>query len=176
MSTTFGELAQNDSAYLQELKSAVKQEIRCALPGIIHTYDPETQTASIQPTIRDRRMGLSYEDLPLLLDVPVFFPGGNYVAVCYPVRPGDECLVIFADSCIDAWMQSGSAQNPVIPRRHDLSDGFALVGFRSMPNMLPVLEDGRAFSVRIKTASGWQEPFAVTDDGKVLVNGNEIGG
>jgi hypothetical protein len=34
---------------------------------------------------------------------------------------------------MDAWWQSGGVQNQVERRRHDLSDGFALVGFRSQP-------------------------------------------
>lgn len=174
MSATLSELIQNNSAYLQELKSAVKQELHCAMPGIVRDYDPVTQTVSVQPAVRDRRLGLGYEDLPLLLDVPVFFPGGASVAMCYAIAPGDECLVVFSDACMDAWFHSGGLQNPVVPRRHDLSDGFALVGFRSAPNVLPALDDGRAFSVRVKTDGEWQEPFAVTDDGRVLIHGNEI--
>lgn len=174
MSATLGELIQNDSSYLQELKSAVKQEMHCAMPGIVRDYDPETQTVSVQPAIRDRRLGLSYEDMPLLLDVPVYFPGGGSVAVCYPIHPGDECLVIFSDACMDAWFHSGGAQNPVVPRRHDLSDGFALVGFRSVPNALPPLAANRAFSVRVKKDDAWQEPFAVTTDGEVLMHGEEV--
>ena len=46
-----------------------------------------------------------------------------------------------ADRCIDAWMQSGGVQNPMTGRRHDLSDGFALVGFRSGKTMLEGSED-----------------------------------
>ena len=52
------------------------------------------------------------------------------------VIPGDDCLVVFGDCCIDAWWQSGGVQNQVERRRHDLSDGFAIVGFRAQPNVV----------------------------------------
>lgn len=169
--TTFGEMVQNQSSYLQELKAAIQQEIHCALPGVIHSYDAETQTASVQPVIRDKRSGREYENLPLLLDVPVYFPGGNNVCIGFSVSPGDECLVVFADTCIDAWFRAGGAQNPAFPRRHDLSDGFALVGFRSAVNAMPASD--RAFSVRVKVQGEWIEPLAVKADGTVLINGGE---
>ena len=46
----------------------------------------------------------------------------------YKVKPGDECLVVFASRCIDAWWQSGGIQSPAEARMHDLSDGFAIPG------------------------------------------------
>lgn len=52
------------------------------------------------------------------------------------IAKAKEALVFFADHCIDAWYQSGGVQNQLMPRMHDISDGFALVGFRSKPNAL----------------------------------------
>ncbi|WP_284703877.1 Gp138 family membrane-puncturing spike protein, partial [Escherichia coli] len=49
----------------------------------------------------------------------------------FPVKEGDECLVIFADRCIDFWWQSGGVQEPVDGRMHDLSDAFCIVGPQS---------------------------------------------
>ena len=50
--------------------------------------------------------------------------------VPFEVNPGDACLVIFADRDIDAWFESGEAEVPPSGRMHNLSDGFAFVGFR----------------------------------------------
>lgn len=98
--------------------------LHVAVPGEIISFDESTMTAAIQPTLRKRN---SRTDPAMLLDVPVFFPGG----FVFDVNPGDECLVVFADACIDAWWQNGGISNPVAARMHDLSDGFAFVGFRS---------------------------------------------
>ena len=71
-----------------EEREALKQEIfhslHCALPGNIISFDPDTQTASIQPAVK-----LGSTAYPILTDVPVFMP------VSFEIHPGDACLVIF---------------------------------------------------------------------------------
>ena len=101
--------------------------LHCAMPGIVESFDPETQTVTVQP---------ANDQLPLLRDVPVFFPGTRSSAITWMIEPGDECLVIFADSAIDRWFDSGEPAEPPSDRAHDLSDAFAFVGFRSRPNAL----------------------------------------
>jgi len=111
------------------LKNSILESLHVALPGEVVSYDSETRTAKIQPVIRgwDRK-----EKPPVLLDVPVFFPG----SFVYSVSPGDECLVVFADVCIDSWFMNGGVSTPMSARKHDLSDGFAFVGFRSKKNVV----------------------------------------
>lgn len=139
------DVVQTADAAMQALKESVFQELRCAMPGIVRSFDAAAQTAVIQPAVRDRLGGGMYEDMPLLLDVPVFFPGGAGSGITFPVQSGDECLVIFADTCMDAWLQNGGVQNPVMPRRHDLSDAFAFVGFRSRKNRLTEFQASPSF-------------------------------
>ena len=55
-------------------------------------------------------------------------------------KPGDECLVVFADGCIDSWWADGGVQDQDDLRRHDLSDGFAVFAPWSQPNK-PKLPD-----------------------------------
>ena len=123
------------SGYLspQEL-DALKQELlsflHCALPGTVVSFDPETQTAEIQPAVKVGSLLF-----PVLPDVPVFFPGSRECAITWPVSPGDECLVVLADADIDAWFETGEASVPRSARKHSLSDGFAFVGWRTRPNL-----------------------------------------
>ena len=119
----------------RNIKEAIKGENHYALPGIVVSFDIGTQTASIQPALR-RRIGNQNIQLPILQDVPVYFIGGKSGGITFPVSAGDECLVVFADACIDAWFQNGGIANVISVRRHDYSDGFAFVGFRSQPNVL----------------------------------------
>ncbi len=103
-----------------------------ALPGIVQSFDATALTAVVQPAIQgivQQQEGPAQAvNLPLLPDVPVVFPRGGKCTLTFPVAPGDECLVILASRCIDAWWQSGGVQLPMEPRMHDLSDGFAIVG------------------------------------------------
>lgn len=109
-----------------------------ALPGIIEEFDP-VRGATVQPAIQaevtNKDGSKSLATLPLLQDCPVQFPEGGGAVLTFPVKKGDECLVVFASRCIDSWWQSGGVQPQAELRMHDLSDGFVLLGFRSQPNI-----------------------------------------
>lgn len=104
--------------------------IRCAIPAIIQSYDPGTNTVEAQPAIRERLVledgSIQYLNLPLLINVPVAFPSSGSASITFPIGKGDECLIIFSDLAIDNFWTSGSVQNPIEVRRHDLSDGIAI--------------------------------------------------
>ena len=133
----------------------VQSMLRVALPGIIQSYNPETVTAAIQIAIMGEDItsdGVATSDpIPLLIDVPVLFPRGGGFSITFPVTEGDECLVVFADRCIDFWWQSGGVQEAVDPRMHDLSDGFAILAPQSQTKKLSGIS---ANSVQIRTDDG----------------------
>ncbi len=93
----------------------------------------EAQPA-IQGVVEDESGGSEAVNLPLLIHVPIIFPSGGGFLITFPLSEGDEVLVMFASRCIDAWWQSGGIQRPLEYRMHDLSDGFAIPGPRSLPN------------------------------------------
>ncbi|MFT1010931.1 Gp138 family membrane-puncturing spike protein [Enterobacter hormaechei] len=109
--------------------------LRVAMPGIIQSFDPSTVTCTVQPAIYGQKVGddgsTASEAIPILPDVPVVFPRGGGCTLTFPVKPGDECLLVFSDRCIDFWWQNGGVQEAVDPRQHDLSDAFAIVGPQS---------------------------------------------
>ena len=132
---------------LQALKRDIFESLHCALPGIVESYDSETQTAIIRPAVKHRLVSSRAErsgaegspssvSLPLLRDVPVFMP------VPFEINEGDACLVIFADRNIDSWFETGEAEVPPSGRMHSLSDGFAFVGFRTRGNTDENATDG----------------------------------
>lgn len=132
--------------------------LRVAIPGIIDSFDPVEQTVTVQPAIKERvivdQNGTVRElSLPLLLDVPIVIPRAGGIALTLPVQKGDECLVIFADSCIDAWWSQGSVQVQAEKRRHDLSDGFAILGVTSQPRRIT---DYSTTSAQLRTEDGSQ--------------------
>ncbi len=127
---------------------------RVASPGIIQSFDPETQTVSVQLAIREKRYNdgeETWEEVPLLVDVPIVFPRAGGYLLTLPVQKGDECLVVFGDNCMDAWWQSGGVQNQIDCRRHDLSDGYAIPGPWSQPRIVP---NYSTKSAQLRTESG----------------------
>ena len=110
---------------------------RCCIPCIVQSYNSANNTVECQPAIRERIINedgtIQYVQLPLLINVPVVFPGSANFDIKFPLSKNDECLVFFSDLSIDNFWQKGSVQNPVEVRRHDLSDGMAIPCMMSMP-------------------------------------------
>ncbi|BDH45766.1 hypothetical protein TUM12370_18100 [Salmonella enterica subsp. enterica serovar Choleraesuis] len=114
------------------LEEKIKNGLHVAMPGVIQSFDPERVTAVIQPAVKgyetDAHGKKQSVTMPLLVDVPVVFPRGGGCTLTFPVRKGDECLLIFSDKCIDFWWQSGDVQEPVSGRSHHIGDAFAIIG------------------------------------------------
>lgn len=125
---------------LRAMLDGLQAKMWTALPCVINSVDFGKQTASLQPAIksivRNPDGTTQAVDLPLLSDVPLHFPSGGGSTMTFPVKEGDEALVIFSSRPADAWHQSGGVQAQIDARMHDLSDGFALVGFKSSPKAL----------------------------------------
>ncbi|SFU71268.1 Gp138 family membrane-puncturing spike protein [Alicyclobacillus macrosporangiidus] len=131
----------NEEEFYRQMMEAWARTIRVAIPGIIQSFDPVEQTVTVQPAIRERiqdpnTLEHSWVNLPLLVDVPVVLPRAGGFSITFPIQKGDECLVVFGDMCMDAWWANGGVQNQMETRRHDLSDGFAIVGVTSQPRRL----------------------------------------
>lgn len=182
-------------------RETTKNQIRVALPGIVQSFDPDAVTAVVQPAIRsveiDNDGNRVTKPYPLLVDVPVVFPRGGGCTLTFPVKAGDECLVIFADRCIDFWWQNGGVQEPVDDRVHDLSDAFCIVGPQSQAQKISGIstsaaqlrtDDGAAFvevaaghNVTVKTPGALAATAeggttitspTITLNGDVTINGN----
>lgn len=149
-----------------------------ATPAIVASFNEVEMTCVVQPTTRfkisrpaldtyksetmlkDPSGEYAWDQMPLLLDCPVVFPCGGGVTLTFPIKQGDEVLIVLASRCIDAWWQQGGIQNQAVLRMHDLSDGFVLPGVRSLPRVIP--------NVNTTTAQ-----FR-TDDGQTFVEVNPV--
>lgn len=173
-------------ATMKVAMSSQQTSVWTAVPGIIEDFDPAHMTCTIQPAVdsqvRDEFGAVISQSRPLLLDCPVQFPAGGGCTLTFPVAKGDECLVVFSSRCIDAWWQSGGIQLQAELRMHDMSDGFALLGFRSLPRVIPGIstsavqlrsDDGAAFIEVNPTSHAitLTAPGGLTINGDVQING-----
>jgi len=119
----------------QGVRNALK-DLHTSMPGIIDTFDPATQTCTVQPAIKRIFVGGEAVALPILINVPVSFPSAGGFNITLPVKQGDECLIIFSERSIDNWLQFGDIKIPNDRRFHDLSDGVVIMGLKSNPNVV----------------------------------------
>lgn len=152
----------DDSQLYENIIKKVNFNLRCCIPGVIQQYDPKTNTASIQPAIREEIVNedntVQYMNLPILVNVPIIFPSCSIGSIKMLLKQGDECLVLFSDLSIDNFWKYANVQNPIEVRRHDLSDGIAIPCVLSQPNTKPFNGTG------VEITSGAAK-ISITNDG-----------
>lgn len=160
--------ATQEEAHAAQIEGRLK-DLHTCLPGIIASFDPDTQTASVQPAIQRIFTEKGAVNLPLCVDVPVAFPGGGDFFLTFPVKAGDECILMFSERAIDNWHASGGTQTPAEYRLHDLSDGIAIVGLNSQPHKLAALQMTGA---ELRTRS--RSTYIRLEDGTIYIKGNIV--
>lgn len=137
---SISEITNSEDEQKRCMGDAWKSNLRVACPGIIQSFNQEEQTVTVQLALREHVTDYSYnkswQEIQPLLDVPIVIPRAGGYCLTMPIKQGDECLVIFGDMCIDGWWQLGGIQNQIEKRRHDLSDGFAILGTWSQPRII----------------------------------------
>lgn len=179
----------NEQDVTQLVQDNAKASVTNALPGIIRSFDPETVTCDVDIAITARmtKAGTMGEDFqyesvryPILNDLPVVFPRGGGVTLTFPVKDGDECLIVFSSRSIDFWWQNGGVQERADGRVLDLSDAFVIPGPQSQAQKISGIstsaaqlrtDDGAAF---VEVAAGGAITITssqITLNGPVQVNG-----
>ena len=176
------ERSPNQEELLRLAFRGMQARLWTSLPGIVDRFDAARMTVDVKPAINGRLRApdgsVSSVEMPMLLDCPVLWQGGGGVTLTFPIAAGDECLVVFASRCIDAWWSQGGVQNAPDLRMHNLSDGFALVGVRSVPRSFAAstteavlrTDDGTAY-FKLNPAS---KVFTMTAPGGINLNGVTI--
>ena len=156
---------------LEEIKKQIFFDLRCCCPAIIKNINYEEMTVSVQPVIKEKIKFGTQEvkefQLPEIFDVPLIFLSSNQgINITFPVKEEDECLLFFADTCIDTWWQSGGIQSQFEERRHDMSDCFCLPCQMSQKNKINNITE----SLKLKYKNS---EFEIKEDG-IYINGFNI--
>lgn len=143
--------------------SLTDNDLSIVFPGRILEYFPENQTATVIISSE-----IYYDDgsnideattRPNLHNVPVHTPFGGGWSVTFPIAVGDTCLLIFSQEGYDHWLyedrdtagMDAGRPSPWLDREFSEDDGFALVGFNTLP---------RAIQKYSATASQWRNSDA----------------
>lgn len=138
-------LKTNDPIFFTELINKLISNVNTAIPGIIQSFNVETQRVMVKPALRylkiDENLERKYLELPLLTEVPIVLPYSTSTGFCltFPIVEGDECLMVFSQRAMDGWQTQGGIQNVVGEgdcRKYDLSDAIAIPGLFSNPNAI----------------------------------------
>lgn len=137
-----------------------RADINTMIPGTIVSYDPKTQTATIQPRLSMTIKGKTIR-APELLEVPVAHPrAGGHILHKTP-KKGDEVMLHVAQRSLDKSGADASDTDHAPKRMHHLSDAVAHLSSYSKP--------ARAKNMPEKGT------FFGTDDGKAGTTMSEDG-
>jgi len=100
-------------------------EVHTALPGKVVRYDSAKQLADVQLQVKaavwDEDNERTYEEIPILQEVPVCFMRGGGYFCSLPLQEGDFVLVIFSESSLQEWRATGQVSEPEgDARRHSI--------------------------------------------------------
>ena len=132
-----------DLTQIQEISNSnTAQEMNCVRIGVIQEFYPENLTAQVK--LVDKMLtGLNPDGSQILKEYPPI-----YAKVCYcnpfctfPLTQGMECVLLFNDRELETWFVNGGSNIQAYPRMHDLTDAIAIVGIRSLPQMIQILTD-----------------------------------
>lgn len=127
--------------------------IRTATPGEVITYNPATQRADVQPSIKLRMVDGKIRSMPPVTSAPVLWPRFGGFRIEGELAPGDTVLLIVCDRSIDKWRSKGGLVDPVEARKHSITDAVVLPSLwpdivpmtgRAVGELLVGAEDGRA--------------------------------
>lgn len=126
---------------LQRAQRDSSLNLNCCQIGIIESFNPADQTATVQVAIKqieriENDGTRILREFPLLIKCPVFHLYGGNSYITMPITAGDNCILLFNDREIDNWFLNGGVQAPTSLRAHDVSDAIALVGIRSLQNSI----------------------------------------
>lgn len=160
---------------LDKFRQSVLLNFNCHHIGIIETFDEDLQQATVSiPYPKsffnyDTATGLYVQKdvaFPPIGTCPVQFPGGGDFFLTFPVKPGDECLILFNDRDMDNWF-AGSTNSPVNSGRlHAYADALVIVGFRSGPN---TINDFNSSAVELRDILGTTK-FSLTATDASMAN------
>ena len=144
------------------------KDVYTCIPGHVLTFDPDTQRAQIQIGItRTDIVAKTTFDPPPIVDVPVSFPGDEFVLE-FAIKPGCEGMVHFSQRCIDGWkLTGGIAANPV-GRFHHKQDAMFVPGIRSLDNLIAGFSND---GIRLRNIDASQYVWLKSDNSITMGNG-----
>jgi hypothetical protein len=157
---------QDLSSILDYFRRDILLKLNCHAIGEIDSFDPAKQTATVRISYlrtiyKQGQNGVqtkTTQAYPLIAECPVVSLFGSTSGLTMPIKPNDQCLVLFNDRDIDNWLNGLKNAEVASPRLHNLTDAFALVGIRSLDRVItnydadnPVLFNGST-KITLKTA------------------------
>ena len=127
----------NEYNLLDVINLAIREKLvdtRTACPAIVEKYDHNKQRVRVRLSINRGYQQYKFDDI-ILEDVPAVFPRHENAGLSYPIKKGDQVMLLFTDRDLAQWKKSGAGFCPRSNELHPLSGAVAIAGL--YPNDKP---------------------------------------
>lgn len=148
-------------------RNAVMRAMFGCLPGVIVSYDSNTGSASVQPSIQegeyDEEEELIVKNLPIINDVPVWAFGTSQVRIKLPLAAGDPVLIVWAGRSLQVWKQTSNG--PIDPGDYGAFDYNDCFCFPGRPNFKDISDHPAQIEFTANTVNiGGTDPLVTKTD------------
>lgn len=144
--------------------------IHTAMPGVIESYDPSTNTASVKPTLKRKYVDDDQAiELPVISRVPVLFPRTADAHLALPIAAGDYVMLVFSERGMARWLDKGGTVDPEEPAMFALNDAVAIPGV--FPTDEAPARNGADDSVELANGTSYIE---IKASGEILVKNGSL--
>lgn len=121
---------------------SIASELNCMRIAIVQEFYPDDLTVQVQIAGK-KTIGLNPDGSQRVREYAPIYAKICYCNpfITYPIKKGDECVLLFSDREIESWFINGDVNPEGYSRMHDLTDAVALFGIRSIPNMISILSN-----------------------------------
>ncbi len=168
----------DETSEIKEIIDRALARVNTCIPGVIDSFDGETQTATVIPAISMKTFIENKEgvlEFPPIINAPLVFPFASTAgfALTLPIRRGDPCIILFSQRSIDNWHDKGGIQPSeagVASRHHDLTDALVFMAASPVPG---VLGEWESQGIQLRNRSGTSK-VTVYDNKVVIDNTTEV--
>lgn len=162
---------------LQQLKEDIFSTLRVCMPGQIVDFDGDKRTATVKILLQRVLPSGEYAEYKNLYDCPVWTPGAGGAFLQFPIQPGDQGMIIFADRNIGNWLKNGAVAPMPDLRAHNISDGIFVPGLTPLTGDMPEYPTDKVVLSYLGTSfeltnSGWN--FVGTGGAEIDLSGSIV--
>lgn len=161
--------------FVDELKKLVKEQIHnihTALPAEIVSIDETTGRVCVKPKAQMRFSNGRIIDFPLISGVPLVMPQSGIAgaAIVFPVKSGDQCLLVFSEQSLDYWLENGMTNSHL---KFSLSNAIAIPGLmRSVSEDIKTANQNDAIIIKNNNTQIMLSKSVIAMRGDVKIDGN----
>ncbi len=124
----------NLTDWLEFATRQVLKDLYTVLPAIIESYNVATKRAKVKIALTQMSTAGKAIEYPIIADVPVIFLACSEYIIQFPLKSGDNVLIVFSQRGLDKFKVTYKQEQPSLHGFFSMADAIAIPGFGTLSN------------------------------------------